>query len=145
MQHSNQNQNHMKTIRSAILIILVSWISLPAWCQKSGSKDKIKSIVVTEEKLDMLVKKQFKESETYYDQKGNVTEEITYKEGKVTKHFKYQYDADDNKIREEEYEPSGRIKEYSEYKYENGRRVEKLVYDGNNKLKTRKTYNYTLY
>jgi hypothetical protein len=135
----------MKKFRTVILIILVFGISLTANCQDSAKKDKIKSIIVTEEKYDVLVKKQYKESETYYDSRGNVIEEITYKEGKLNKHFKYQFDSDDNKIKEEEYDPSGRIIEYSEYKIENGLRVEKIVYDGNKKIKSKKTYQYTKY
>jgi hypothetical protein len=135
----------MKTFKTALLIILVLGSNLPAECQKSASRDKIKSIIVLQEKNDMLVKKQYKESETYFDSRGNILEEISYKLGKVNKHFKYQYDSNDNKIREEEFDPSGRIKEYSEYKIENGLRVEKIVYDGNKKIKSRKIYNYTTF
>jgi major membrane immunogen (membrane-anchored lipoprotein) len=135
----------MKTVKTALLIILVLGSTLSAECQKSGSKDKIKSIIVLNEKSDMLIKKQYKDSETYFDPRGNVLEEINYKQGKVTKHFKYQYDSDDNKIKEEELDPAGRIKESSEYKYENGLRVEKIVYDGNKKIKSRKTYQYTTF
>ncbi len=93
----------------------------------------------------MLVKKQYRESETYYDERGNELESITYKQGKVDKHFKYQYDSDNNKIKEEEFDPSGKLKESSEYKYVNGLRSEKTVYDSNKKLKSRKTYVYTSY
>jgi major membrane immunogen (membrane-anchored lipoprotein) len=135
----------MKTVKTALLIILILGSALSAECQKSGSKDKIKSIIVLNEKNDMLIKKQYKDSETYFDPRGNVLEEINYKQGKVTKHFKYQYDSDDNKIKEEEFDPAGRIKESSEYKYENGLRVEKIVYDGNKKIKSRKIYQYTTF
>ena len=48
---------------------------------------------------DMLNK--YKESETQYDSQGNVLESVTYKLGKVDKHFKYQYDQDNNKIKED--------------------------------------------
>jgi antitoxin component YwqK of YwqJK toxin-antitoxin module len=102
-------------------------------------------MVVSEEKFDMLVNKQYKESETYYDIKGNITENITYKQGKVNKHFKYEYDSDNNKIKEQEFDTSGRLKESSEYKYENGLRTEKTVYDPNKKIKSKKTYVYTTY
>ena len=93
----------------------------------------------------MIVKKQYKESETYYDTRGNVLESITYKLGKVDKHFKYQYDAENNKIKEEEYDTSGRLKESSDYKYANGLRTEKTVYDSNKKQKSKKTYVYTTF
>ena len=112
------------------------------------SKDpavRIKSIVVTEEKPDMLVKKQYKDSETYYDSRGNISEEIAYKDGKVSKHLRYQYDQDNNKTKEEELDSSGRVKETSDYKYSNGLRTEKIVYDSGKKIKSRKVYTYTMY
>jgi len=127
----------------SILVIAILMISLPLRSQES--KQKIKSIVITEDKYDMLIKKQYKESEVYYDQRGNIVEEISYKEGKVNKHFKYQYDDDDNKIREEEFGPSGKLIKVSEYKIENGLRVEKTVYDHDLKIKSRKNYVYTMY
>lgn len=135
----------MNTVKMFFLIILISACTLSAECQKSGSSDKIKSLVVLEEKHDMLIKKQYKESETYYDSNGNVIESITYKQGKTDKHFKYQYDSDNNKVKEEEYEISGKLKEFSEYKYVNGLRTEKIIYDSNKKIKTKKTYVYTTY
>jgi antitoxin component YwqK of YwqJK toxin-antitoxin module len=135
----------MKTLKSIFIIILLSAGCLSAECQKSVTKNKLKSIIVLEEKSDVLIKKQFKESETYYDSRGNILEEITYKQGKVDKHFKYQYDSDDNKIKEEEYDPAGKISESSEYKIENGLRVEKIVFDSNKKIKSRKIYQYTTY
>jgi len=135
----------MKTVKTSIFIIIILVSSLSAECQKPSANDKIKSLVVSEEKYDMLVKKQFKESETYYDTRGNVIESITYKQGKMDKHFKYQYDADNNKIKEEELDQSARLKESSEYKYSDGFRTEKTVYDPNKKIKSKKTYVYTTY
>jgi antitoxin component YwqK of YwqJK toxin-antitoxin module len=133
----------MKKVKPLFLLIFLALIPVSAICQKTGSSENVKSIVVTEEKYDMLIKKQYKDSESYYDTKGNLIESITYKLGKVDKHFKYQYDADNNKIKEEEYDLSGRIKESSEYKYSDGLRTEKVVYDPNRKMKSKKTYVYT--
>lgn len=135
----------MKTLRTAVLIILILGGALSAEGQKAKSNGNVKSLIVSEEKYDMLVKKQYKESETYYDIKGNITENITYKQGKVNKHFKYEYDSDNNKIKEQEFDASGRLKESSEYKYENGLRTEKTVYDPNKKIKSKKTYVYTTF
>lgn len=135
----------MKTVKPIIIIIMFLGCALSANSQKSGSIDKIKSVVVTEEKYDMIVKKQYKDSETYYDSRGNVIESITYKQGKIDKRFKYEYDAENNKIKEEEYDASGKIKESSDYKYVNGLRTEKNVYDSNKKMKSKKTYTYTTY
>jgi hypothetical protein len=135
----------MKTIKSFILIIMLLALATSAECQKLGIPARVKSVVVSEEKFDMIVKKQYKESETYYDSRGNIVESITYKQGKVDKHFKYEYDNENNKIKEEEFDPSGKLKESSDYKYLNGVRTEKNVYDSNKKLKSRKTYTYTTY
>lgn len=128
-----------------MIILVVFGLGRPAECQKSLNKLKIKSIAVSEEKFNTLIKRQYKESETNFDISGNLIEEITYKEGKMNKHFKYQYDTDGNKTREEEYDPTGKLIEFSVYKIENGLRSEKLVYDGNKNLKSRKTYTYTTY
>jgi hypothetical protein len=135
----------MKAVSYTLIILMIFGIYNPANSQKSQTKPKVKSIVVSEEKFNTLIKRQYKESETFYDANGNLMEEITYKEGKVNKHFKYQYDTESNKTREEEYDPSGKLIEFSVYKIENGLRTEKIVYDGNNSLKSKKTYSYTIY
>jgi len=135
----------MRTVKIFITIFVLLIGCLAAEGQKSGSKDKLKSIIVTEEKRDMLVTKTYKDSEVYYDINGNIIEEINYKQGRITKHFKYQYDSDDNKIHEEEYDAGGRLIEYSDYKIENGLRMEKVVCDPKGKIKSRKIYQYTTY
>jgi hypothetical protein len=135
----------MKIIKISLLILMALGTTLTAICQDKDSKEKIKSIIITEEKADVLVKKQYTESETYYDVKGNIIESIIYKQGKIDKHFKYQYDAENNKIREEEFDSSGKMTETSEYKFEKGLRVEKIVYDSNKKIKSKKYYKYTTY
>jgi hypothetical protein len=128
-----------------LLMILAQSVFVSAKSQIYVQGKGIKSIVVTEEKYDMLIKKQFKESETYYDQKGNILEEINYKDGKVDKHFKYLYDSESNKIKEEEFDAAGRMIEYSEYKYDKGLRIEKIVYDSSKKMKSKKAYTYTVF
>lgn len=135
----------MKATKYILIVLAITSLNSSIAAQNSRPERKIRSIVVTQEKYDMLVTRKYKESEQYFDNRGNLLEDITYKQGKISKHFKYQYDADNNKIREEEYDPAGRLIEYSEYKYENGLRVEKNVYDPNKKLKSRKIYQYTEY
>ena len=135
----------MTIARYILLLILVTGLNQASYAQKKEPDKKIKSIIVYQEKYDMLVTRKYKDTEQYFDERGNLLEDIAYKQGKVTKHFKYLYDSDDNKIREEEFDPSGRIIETSEYKYENGLRTEKYVYDANKKLKSKKTYQYTTF
>jgi antitoxin component YwqK of YwqJK toxin-antitoxin module len=135
----------MKTARSILLLILIFGLNAISSGQQQGPDKKIKSIIVFQEKYDMLVTRKYKDIEQYFDSRGNLIEDIVYKQGKIKTHFKYQYDSENNKIKEEEYDPSGRIIESSEYKYENGLRTEKCVYDPNKKLKSKKTYQYTTF
>jgi hypothetical protein len=134
----------MKLPAKISLIFFGLFLSTALNGQQKDNDPKIKSLIVYQEKYDMITRK-YKNLEQYFDSRGNLLEEINYKQGKITKHFKYQYDSDNNKIKEEEYDPSGRIIESSEYKYENGLRTEKYVYDSKNKLKSKKIYIYTTY
>ncbi len=137
---------YRETTVAAFLIIFLISSGVESFCQKTEpAKTKLKSATVYTEKTNALVAKRFKESEITYDQQGNMLEEIYYKEGRVTKHFKYQYDADGNKVREEEFDPSGKLKEFSEYKFNKGLRTEKIVYDPQRNIKMKKTYVYTTY
>lgn len=135
----------MKLRNSILVIIALFGLSTGLSAQNIESGKKIKSIVVVQEKYDLLVTRKYKDTEQFFDERGNLIEDITYKAGKISKHFRYQYDLQNNKTREEEYDPAGRLIEYSEYKYENGLRIEKNVYDSAKKLKSRKIYQYTTY
>jgi hypothetical protein len=128
-----------------VLTVVLIVITVNVSGQQSTSAPKVKSVIVYEEKFDKLVSQKYKESETTFDEKGNILEDIQYKLGKVDKHFKYQYDANNNKIKETEYDPSGNITEYSEYKYDKNLRVEKTVFDPKGKIKSKKAYTYTTY
>ncbi len=141
----NSNNQKMKITRSILFIMLAVSLTATLEAQQKTTDKKIKSVIVTQERYDMLVTRKYKDTEQYFDVRGNLLEDITYKQGKVSKHFKYQYDSDNNKIKEEEFDPSGRLVESSEYKYENGLRTEKYVYDANKKLKSKKSYQYTTF
>jgi len=133
----------MKTLRLMLLVVFIASLCAQSYGQKVPAKDKIKTIVVYEEKFNVLVSKKLKESEVTYDQNGNIIEDIQYTDGKVSKHFRYQFDNDGNKTKEEELDAGGKVIEYSEYKIENGLRIEKTVFEPNGKMKSRKTYQYT--
>ena len=125
-------------------------ISCPLWVygqDKKAVKHKLKSITEYEQKYEKGVAgKALKESEILYDSDGNIIEETEYKLGKVSKHMIYQYDEDNNKIRETELDPSGKKIKVTEFKYTaDGLKSEKIVYDANNKILSRKTYKYETY
>lgn len=113
---------------------------------KKAVKHKLKSMTEFEQKYEKGVAgKALKESEVRYDSDGNIVEETEYKLGKVSKHTTYAYDEDNNKIRETELDPSGKKIKVTEFKYTDGLRTEKIVYDANNKVVSRKTYKYETY
>ncbi len=120
-------------------------MSISMKAQQAGLDNKIKSIIVYQEKYEPLTKKKYKELEQSFDTRGNLLEEITYKQGKISKHFRYEYDENNNKIKEQKIDPSGKVVETSEYKYASGLRVEKIIYGPDNKPKSKKTYQYALY
>lgn len=119
-------------------------------CQNLNAQDKapvakLKSIVVQEEDLAKSSGNKRLESETTYDQAGNVIEEKQYKDGKFDSWEKNEYDKYGNKIKVTELDESGKLQKYTVYKYEKGLRSEKTVYGANQKIKSRKTYQYKFY
>jgi hypothetical protein len=102
-------------------------------------------VTVTEEKHDGRFVTTNIESETSYDVNGNIIEQILYEGGEVDTHFRYEYDSNSHKIKEIEYTKKGAVDKISEYKIQNGQRVEKTVYDSKKNLLLKKTYQYLYY
>jgi len=127
-----------------ILLLIIAWPLLLSGQEKKAAKNKLKSTTVYEQDY-VKGGGSHKESVVKYDEEGNIVEEVEYKLGKVVKHFVYQYDDQNNKIKEIEYDPAGKKIKVSEYKYTNNLRTEKAVYDANNKLLSKKTYQYETY
>src|SRR3990172_5642921 len=123
----------------AVVIMIMAWPLLLSAQEKNAIANKLKSVTVHEQKYEKgEAGKVLVESVTKYDQAGNVIEEIEYKQGKVDKHMTYQYDADNNKILETELDAAGKKIKVTTYKYTNNLRTEKMVYDGNNQLISKK-------
>jgi len=140
--------NGMMKIQTGILMSLafMLMISLNLPAQSKVQIPKIKSLVVNEEQeAGKGAGKPQVESETSYDPAGNVIEEKQYKDGKLDSHVKNEYDSDNNKTKVTELDDSGKILKYTVYKYDKNLRTEKLVYGPNQKLKSKKTYQYKFY
>ncbi|HNW50138.1 MAG TPA: hypothetical protein PKH79_03590 [Prolixibacteraceae bacterium] len=86
------------------------------------------------------------EKEEYYNFRGDLVEIKEYdNSGKgITSWFKYKYDNQGELIEELELNAKGEQKERAEYKYENGLKTEKLIYDSKNRLSKKKTFKYEL-
>jgi hypothetical protein len=160
----------MNRVLAIIILIAISTCSY-AQKKKSAAKNSLKSMVVYVQKYDSPNGKSIKDSETFFDTKGNTIEEIEYEDGKVKKHVKYEYDIEDNKIKEielntsgktlkiteftydgnkqkikeTELNASGKIDKIVEYKYSGDLKSERIVKDGNNKIKSKKIYQYQRY
>jgi hypothetical protein len=131
-----------------LMLLLVAGIPAVVFCQANKQQvAKVKKVTVTDHVYEKGVDKAFKDSETWYDAKGNVMEVIEYKDGKVTKHEIYEYDAAGNKIKESVFdEATGKLAKTVEYKYNNSNlKTEKAVYDASHKLKSKKVYQYDLF
>jgi hypothetical protein len=138
----------MKPFKKIYLLVPVALFMMSTYIaagQQKPAPPKIKSIIVYDEKFDKLTSKKSKESETVFDAHGNITEEIQYVNNKIDKHFQYQYDANDNKIKELELDSSGKITKTSEYKFDKGLKIEKTIAGADGKVKTKKTYVYTTF
>jgi len=161
----------MNRIFAIIMLAGMCSISMQAQKKKSAARNSLKNAIEYEQKFDKLSNKPVKASETLFDVKGNVIEEIEYDEdkisshkkytydvngnktkeielnatGKTTKIIEYKYDCEDHKIKEIETDASGKPIKISEYKYNGDLRTEKIVYDKNNKMKSKKTYQYQTY
>jgi len=136
---STNRKNGMALLSLSLLLILST---SNIYSQEKTKDQKVKRVTVTEEKHDGRLVTTNTESETSYDINGNIIEQILYKGGEVDTHFKYEYDASNKKIKEIEYTKKGAVDKISEYKIQNGQRVEKTVYDSKKNLLLKKTYKY---
>jgi hypothetical protein len=154
-----------------IVFLMICTVSTYGQKKKSVVRNRLKTMIVYDQKNEKAVRKALKDSETKFDTQGNVSEEIEYEDSKVKKHMKYEYTDDGNKARETELDNDGKptkiiefkydndgkkIKEIelnslgkasktTEYKYDGELKTEKVVYDSNNKMKSKKTYQYQTY
>ncbi len=110
---------------------------------QDNSSAGIKTKITHQEKVEKGKKSVSIDAEEKYDVRGNTIEEIEYKDGKIDKHILYEYDSENNRIKETELDATGKPKKIGEYKYENGLRKEKYIYDASKSLLSKKTYTYT--
>jgi antitoxin component YwqK of YwqJK toxin-antitoxin module len=128
--------------------ILLSFLVCIASIATAQGKKKIKErnvhqVVVYKYDYKSGKEKKTLESETTYDDNGNVTEKKEYdNEGKLKEHVKRTYDENSNVLKEITYNTNGKVEKTEEYKYNGELITEKSTYDANGKLKSKKTYSY---
>ena len=129
----------------SLAVALAVLINTTVQAQDKAQSPKVKSLVVQEENFGKAATARQLESETSYDQTGNVIEEKQYKDGKLDSYVKNEYDKDGNKIKVTELDNAGHVLKSTVYKYEKGLRTEKQVFGPNQKIKSKKTYQYKFY
>jgi len=134
-----------RILNQALVVVFLLIVQVNLQAQDKTSAPKVKSLVVQEEDFAKSASGKRLESEITYDQLGNVVEEKQYKDGRLDSWEKNEYDKDANKIKVTELDESGKVLKYSTYKYEKGLRTEKIVYGSNQKMKSKKTYQYKFY
>ncbi|HNW57491.1 MAG TPA: hypothetical protein PLR88_09050 [Bacteroidales bacterium] len=138
--------NRSKAVGAVLATFILSLALNGEVFSQSGTAPKVKSVTITEESHEKGSKKTMKDSEKKFDINGNLIEEINYKNGEFDNHTSYEYDSNNNKIKETEFDKSGNKTKVTTVKYdENGLKTEKCVYDGKGTLKSRKSYKYTLF
>ncbi|MCX7987653.1 MAG: hypothetical protein N2662_12020 [Bacteroidales bacterium] len=132
-----------KLFLSGALLLILPLVNVDAQKKKTVLEKHIKTVTVYNEDYEKNNGRQVKDSFTRFDEEGNVIEEIEYDEyGKVKKHLLYEYDKDGNKIKETSLTPKGTTASVIEFKYENGLKKEKIVYNGSGKIIQKKKYIY---
>lgn len=139
-------RNKFKLVSSILAALILSLVLNGEALSQSRTTPKIKSVTVSEETHEKGNKKIMKDSEKKYDINGNLLEEINYKNGEFDSHTTYEYDSNNNKTKETEFDKAGNATKVTTTKYdENGLKTEKCVYDGKGTLKSKKNYKYTLF
>lgn len=133
-------------MRYRILLVAVSIFSLLEIANaQTEKKQEVKKITTYETDYELGTGKAIIESEVTYDTKGNIIEEIEYKDGKVKNHYSYSYDTNNNKIEQIEYDTNGKQKKIFKYIYKNNLKIERISLDSKGHVKSKKTYQYEMY
>ena len=132
-------------VQWCVILAFVVTICLNMQAQDKVQTPKVKSLVVQEEEFGKASAGKRLESETSYDPSGNIIEEKQYKDGKLDSYVRNEYDKDGNKVKVTEMDDAGHVLKCTVYKYEKGLRTEKQVFGANQKIKSKKTYQYKFY
>lgn len=132
---------------STIIIILIAAANIShiaAQSKAERAQSGITKEVITEQDYEKG-KPSGKEkivSELVYDAQGRLVTEAEYNEGKLDNTITMVYDAEGKKTKEIVKNQAGKITKTIEYKYLNGLRSERITYDADGTIKTKKLYKY---
>lgn len=133
----------MKTLITIGLIICIISGNLYSQSKKKVKNLGIESVTVVKEDYEDSNGKEILRSETVFDENGNIIKLKDYdKTGKLREIVTYEYNSDNDKIKEVRYRPNNKVDETITYSYENGIITERCKYDASNRLLSKKKYIY---
>jgi hypothetical protein len=133
----------MKIVIILVIVLCTFTSNIYSQSRKKAEKLGIKS--VTEIKVD------YEDSNgdeiirriKVFDENGNVIEDKDYnRAGKLQEKITYEYNGDNELIKEVHYRPNNKVQESFTYKYRDGLIVERCKYDSNNRLLWKRKYVY---
>jgi YD repeat-containing protein len=134
---------HLSTV--VILLTTVAFANnINAQSKAERAQSGISKEIVSEQDYEKgkPVGKEKIENEFIYDAQGRLTTEIEYNAGKPDNTITMVYDAEGKKTKEIVKNQAGKITKTIEYKYVNGLRTERITYDADGIIKTKKLYKY---
>jgi len=113
--------------------------------RKDIKKNNIK--VITEYHYDYKTGHEVKELDeiSKFDENGNLVDHKKYDKGDVAEHTKYEYNEQNNCVKETELDEKGNVKQITTYKYKGDVKVEEVDYFPNGKMKSKKEYKLEFY
>jgi hypothetical protein len=109
-------------------------------------KNKIKTIVETKYNYESGKEAKQLLKIARYNEKAQLIEYKEYDEkGKFVKYEKYEYNSDGDKSKETQFDAAGKVTKLNEYSYNNRLLKEKISYNPNGKMKSKKVVGYEYY
>ena len=129
-----------------LVLLLFLGLFVNAQSKKELKENKIKQITTYNyvNKLGKTYK--IKDNYHVYNEKGYLVKEVEYnKEGKLKFVKKYYYNSDNDKIKEELFDNTNKLKKPTLYNYKDGLKISKKVLNAKGELISKKEFEYIHY
>lgn len=139
-------------MKSTFFISLLLSFSMYSYSQdyqpkgKRIEKSDVKSVKVVKKSYDVGREESENLESAEYNEKGDLVEIKEWKDSRLSKHEKYEYNSEGDIEFEYSYDSKGNLDKKVEYKYNSKRLLtERIVYYSNGKVKSKRVYTYTYF
>ena len=135
-------------IKMKIIVLIGLLVGIIGNNLYSQSKKKIKnlgieSVTIVKEDYEDSNGKEILRSVTVFDENDNEIKFEDYdKAGKLSKIITYEYNSDNDLVKEIHYKPNNKVSKTITYSYKDGLMMERCKYDGADRLLSRRKYIY---